>query len=342
MFVLYGANSLVFGRLGYVGRDLQEDSVTMWPTRRRVAVGLWLGAMVTYVGMVGIPFDRATQLLMLISAAVAFSVGTPARTTRVFADWIPFAALLYGYDYSRGAADRLGIAIHVTPVFITERTLFGWLCGGKIPSVCLQQHLYVPSHAQWWEALVTIVYCSHFVAPWVILGVLYVRNRVEWGRFARRLLTVSMAALVTYCAYPAAPPWFAAKIGLSDPLLRISTRGFQVLHLPIAGEWLSLGQGVVNKFAAVPSLHAGMTVTIAAYFWPRASRRLRSFLVVYVLGMAFALVYSGEHYVIDALLGWGYAIAVEAGVRAWERRRDVLTEPTEHAVAPAEQAVASV
>jgi membrane-associated phospholipid phosphatase len=36
--------------------------------------------------------------------------------------------------------------------------------------------------------------------------------------------------------------------------------------------------------------------------------------------MAFTLVYSGEHYVSDILLGWLYAAAVIAAV-AWVRRR---------------------
>ncbi|MDQ3103787.1 MAG: hypothetical protein M3Q87_00935 [Actinomycetota bacterium] len=39
-------------------------------------------------------------------------------------------------------------------------------------------------------------------------------------------------------------------------------------------------------------------------------------LVAYVLGMTFALVVSGEHYVIDALLGWGYVAGAPVG---WDR-----------------------
>ena len=43
-------------------------------------------------------------------------------------------------------------------------------------------------------------------------------------------------------------------------------------------------------------------------------------LVAYVLAMAFTLVYTGEHYVADIVIGWLYAAAVVAGV-AWARRR---------------------
>jgi membrane-associated phospholipid phosphatase len=40
----------------------------------------------------------------------------------------------------------------------------------------------------------------------------------------------------------------------------------------------------------------------------------------YVLAMAWTLVYGGEHYVFDVLLGWIYAVSVYFGVR-WVRAR---------------------
>jgi membrane-associated phospholipid phosphatase len=39
--------------------------------------------------------------------------------------------------------------------------------------------------------------------------------------------------------------------------------------------------------------------------------------------MGFTLVWSGEHYVVDVVLGWLYAAAAVAGVHWWEQRRDV-------------------
>ena len=55
------------------------------------------------------------------------------------------------------------------------------------------------------------------------------------------------------------------------------------------------------------------------FFWG-AGRWARAGLIAYVLAMAFTLVYAGEHYVADILIGWLYAAAVVAGV-AWARRR---------------------
>lgn len=274
-----------------------------------------------YVLWQGIPFDRATQLLLILTGALAFSVGTTTRAVRVFADWVPFFVLLYGYDYSRGAADTFGFKVRVVEIYNIEMSWFGWLFNGQIPTVWLQQKLYDPNQIAWWESLVALVYVSHFVVPWALVGVLYVKNRELWAKFARRVITVSFAALVTYILLPAAPPWYAAKEGIGEPVARIATRGWEIIGLPIAGQIISLGQGVVNQVAAIPSLHAGMAVTISLFFWAQAGFKLRTFFVLYVTLMTFALVYGGEHYIFDAVLGLGYALAVEFGSRAWESRR---------------------
>ena len=298
-----------------------------WPRTRQIAVTIWATLAVSYVLWQGVPFDRATQLLLIITAALAFSVGSATKSWRVFADWIPFFVLLYGYDYSRGAADSFGFPVRVEEIYNIELAWFGGLFDGKIPTVYLQQHLYNPNQIAWWESLVALVYVSHFVVPWAIVGMLYVRDRMEWARFARRVIVISFAALLTYIFVPAAPPWYASQQGLCEEIVRIATRGWAVLGVPIAGQLITLGQGVVNQVAAIPSLHAGMAVTISLFFWPRAGRAIRIFLVVYVSLMVFALVFGGEHYVFDALLGAIYAAVVEFGCRIWERRKSSVFAP---------------
>ena len=292
-----------------------------WPRERKFAVAIWVTLAAGYVIWQGIPFDRATQLLMIVTASLAFAVGTTTKAARVFADWVPFFLLLYGYDYSRGAADTFGFKVRVEEIYNIELSWFGWLFNGQIPTVWLQQNLYNPNQVAWWESLVALVYVSHFVVPWALVGILYIKNRALWAMFARRVITISFASLVTYLLVPAAPPWYAAKEGIGEPVARIATRGWEIIGLPIAGQIISLGQGVVNQVAAIPSLHAGMAVTISLFFWARAGLKLRTFFVFYVSLMTFALVFGGEHYIIDAILGLGYALAVEFGSRFWESRR---------------------
>ena len=80
----------------------------------------------------------------------------------------------------------------------------------------------------------------------------------------------------------------------------------------------------------MPSLHAAYTLLIALFLWRLAPRWGRVLLALYPLAMAFALVYTAEHYVSDILVGWAYALfafwAVNrmADARAARRAR---TEP---------------
>ncbi len=292
--------------------------MTEWPIARKYAVGLWIFTVIIYLFTLGIPFDRANQIVLIISAALVFSIGTDRGPLRIFADWIPFFLLLYAYDFSRGAADQFGRKILIAEIYDLELSWFG--ISNQIPTIWLQEKLYNPMQVPLWEALVALVYVSHFFVPWAIIGTLYIRNRDLWKKFARRIIIISLAALATYIALPAAPPWYAAQEGLSEEVFRISTRGWSVIGIPIAGQIIELGQGVVNQVAAIPSLHAGMAILISIFFWNRSKLNLKIFLSLYMLGMVFALVYGGEHYIFDAFLGGVYAVVVHYGCRVWEQR----------------------
>jgi membrane-associated phospholipid phosphatase len=66
---------------------------------------------------------------------------------------------------------------------------------------------------------------------------------------------------------------------------------------------------------------------VALFLWPLANAWWRTALLGYVLLMAVALVYTGEHYVVDVVAGWltaGVAVAVGAAVRRRRPRRRPL------------------
>src|SRR3954469_23643016 len=78
----------------------------------------------------------------------------------------------------------------------------------------------------------------------------------------------------------------------------------------------------------MPSLHAGVAMLVTLFFWPAAGTRWRVALLLYAISMALALVYTGEHYVVEVLAGWlmaGLAFAV-----ACELRRPPSSRRREH------------
>ena len=100
---------------------------------------------------------------------------------------------------------------HITAMIHADTALVGWATGGEMPSVWLQNHLYDPLHAQWYDVAISVVYFSHFVAAPIVAAVLWFRNRTAWLSFVRRWFTLFALGLVTYFVYPAMPPWLAAQ-----------------------------------------------------------------------------------------------------------------------------------
>jgi hypothetical protein len=280
-----------------------------WLRGRHVRQLLWAGLAVCFALTclrTGLPTDRVVLLgWVLAGLALHAAADGLRRVARLLADWLPLALLLLAYDASRGFADGLGAPVHVTEPAAADR----WLAGGALPTVVLQQHW----DAAWWEALAALVYGSHFIVTPLVLGVLWVRDRARWVRYARLVLGLSAAGLVTYVLYPAAPPWLAARDGVIEPVRRLSGAGWEVLGLPRAGALLADSQGQVNQVAAVPSLHTAFAVLVCLVLFPLATRSwMRVGLVAYVLLMPLVLVWSGEHYVVDTLLGALYAAGVVA------------------------------
>jgi membrane-associated phospholipid phosphatase len=130
---------------------------------------------------------------------------------------------------------------------------------------------------------------------------------------------------VTYVLFPAAPPWYAARDGVIGPAIRASARGWIWLHVNHAGNLLSEGQLAANPVAAMPSLHTGFATLIALFLAQRVHSRWRWLFVLYPIAMGCALVYLGEHYVVDVVAGVVYALVIHLLVSRWENRRRRLS-----------------
>ena len=320
---------------------------------RWLAIAVWAAVVVYRTVAYGFAFNRELLLLYICAGLAAASIGQGRRVLYVVRDWLPFALVLLAYDMSRGAATLIGRPT----MWHWQADADRWLFFGTMPTVWLQEHLKLPQ-PPWWEVVLSTVYMSFFVLPYVVAAVLWMRDRDEWKAFVRLFVVLSFAGLLIYTLLPAAPPWAAAKCtsgdvvdGPSGPrcmfgsargvpdggllgsmqtsrdgahgwIERIVGRGWDNLHFHTAASLIDEGQASVNLVAAVPSLHAALTAAVAAFLWRRVARGWRPLLVAYPLVMAFTLVYTAEHYVVDILLGWLLAAVVMTGLRRYEAWRD--------------------
>jgi PAP2 superfamily len=290
----------------------------------RITFATYMTLLGLFIVIRGLPMDRLWQALWIITGITAAMAGRPISDyVRVLRDWSLFFAALLLYDHTRGIADRLGMPLHVSDIAAAEKVMFG----GTVPSTWLQDELYDAAHIHWYDVALSLVYLSHFCTIWIIGAVIYVRSREVWGGYARRTLGLSFAGLLTYILAPAAPPWWAANAGLIGDVERISSRGWTSLGLHDASSALEAAQAGVNRVAALPSLHAAFALLVMFILWSRACAAARGVLALYPLAMGFALVYFGEHYVADVILGWIYVVVVVLLARRYEHRRGPELSP---------------
>ncbi len=216
------------------------------------------------------------------------------------AAWV--SAPLSGQASAAAGTNRLGFGLHVAGPADADRALFG-----VVPSVWLQEHL-VDGSARWYDAAAALVYVTHFVSIPLVTAVVWFALRDRFKAWLGAVLTLTALGVVGYVVYPAAPPWLASDWGEVGAVERISTIGWSALHLDAVGRLTDLAQGGSNPVAAMPSLHAGVALLVALFLWPSVSKLWRVALLAYAVAMAVTLVYTGEHYVIDVLIGWLLAV----------------------------------
>lgn len=249
-----------------------------------------------------------------------------AALAQLLVAWLPLGALLLAYaaaqlinlpigdDVVPGRRNAFGFPLHVAEPAHLDRAVFG-----ALPTAWLQQHLHTGG-ARWYDAVLALVYISHFVVIPAVTAFLWFRVRDRFRPWIVAVLAMTVAGTVTYVVYPMAPPWMADQLGVVDGVSRISDIGWGYLHLDRVGELLARSQGASNPVAAMPSLHAAGAALVLLFCWPSVGPARRILLVSYAAAMGFVLVYSGEHYVVDVVAGWLAAVLGVLVGRLWARR----------------------
>lgn len=243
--------------------------------------------------------------------------------------WSPLSAILVAYWTAQWitapletgdgtGTNRLGATLHVLGPARADEAVFGTL-----PSAWLQARL-VDGTTHGYDAAAALVYVTHFVSIPLLTAVAWFRLRDRFGDWLVAVLTFSFVGIVGYVAYPAVPPWMAAEDGAVGGVRRASDLGWDHLGLGAVGRLVELGQSSSNPVAAMPSLHAGAALLVALFLWPSVGRLARATLLTYAFAMGLTLVYTGEHYVVDVVAGWGVAVVAVLLARA---RRTLTRSP---------------
>jgi membrane-associated phospholipid phosphatase len=283
----------------------------------------WVVGTVLLVVVWGVPTKHDLIFIWLGAGMAAFSL----EVSRVVRDWLPLVGIIFVYDLLRGAADGLMFPARESPQIRIEQALFGT----PVPTVRLQEHFWHGAHhLHWWDYAAWFLHVTHFFVTFLALAIIWVFARERFSRYATMVCVLALTGFATYVLYPAVPPWMAAQHGNLGESNRIVAQVWHQLPISSGGAVFEHGKSYANNVAAMPSLHTAFALLFAMCVWRLVPRYVRPLLALYPVVMSLALVYLGEHYVVDCIAGWIYAIVVFVSVN-WafdaRARRALRLEP---------------
>jgi membrane-associated phospholipid phosphatase len=215
------------------------------------------------------------------------------RKSGRFGLWAAYVVGFILFALLRTTADELGVPIQTEYAVDADRALFG----GAMPQEWLQRHLYDAGVVSLLDRAVVFVIFSYFFVPHIVALVAWRRDRALFSRYCPAVLLTVYFGLVVSFLVPTAPPWLAHRFTDDPPVSRVvaDVLGWNPENVRPEG-----GAGL-NPVAAMPSLHLAVTTLIVIALWRH--RFLRLLAIGYAAAMAFALVYGGEHWVVDELAG---------------------------------------
>jgi membrane-associated phospholipid phosphatase len=184
---------------------------------------------------------------------------------------------------------------------------------GQLPNARLQRALAGLGRRNAIDRALSWVHWVWFFEPHSALAWILARHPEHFARSARQMSAVYDIGCVIYYAVPTAPPWWASEQGYTDEKVRRIMqevgeeewgRAWPVLYDTLGG----------NPWAAMPSLHFA-TSLMAALLLAETGPVEGVAGWTYAGALGFALVYLGEHYLVDLLAGAALVIAVRRGER---------------------------
>jgi PAP2 superfamily len=239
------------------------------------------------------------------SAATLASVqALPQRQTRGRTRWwveaLTIAWLCWVYDAITNLTPlRVHVALtHARDILSVERSL-------HIAPEHALDHWLAGHHTL---ALVVSDYYdnAHFIVTLGLLGYLWWQRADIYRPLRNSLVLVNVIAFVVFWLFPVAPPRMLP--GYVDV----------VAASHAIGSWHTGAlASAANQYAAMPSLHIAWAVWCTVVVWRISTRRwIRALAAVYPFVTAFAVLSTGNHYVLDVLAGLAtlaLAMAAAAG-----------------------------
>ncbi len=215
------------------------------------------------------------------------------------------------YEMPDDESERLAARVKIDYPIAIDRML-GL---GATPTLRLQRAFARPGRIGRFERVLVWCHWLWFMFPHASVAYVLVRRPERLPAAAARMYAVFDIGAVFYWAIPTAPPWWAALQGrLGDgSTMRVRRMmieyGEQFWGSRWAGLYDVLGR---NPFAAMPSLHFA-TSLMGAHLLSEVDPLAGAVGFTYAALLGLALVYLGEHYVVDLIAGAALTEGIRVG-----------------------------
>jgi hypothetical protein len=245
------------------------------------------------------------------TAPLALSVVAPrGRPRQVAVSALNMWAYIATYEMPHDDPGRLARRARVSYPAAADRVL-GL---GVLPTVRLQRAFATPGQVNRFERVLVFCHWIWFAVPHGTLAYILVRRPDKFPGAAARMYAVFDLGASFYWAIPTAPPWWAAAQGRLEDSREVEVRRMMIEYGPVF--WGDLWQPLYsflggNPLAAMPSLHFA-TSLMGAHLLSEVGPLPGAVGWGYAGMLGLALVYLGEHYLIDLIGGAALTEAVRA------------------------------
>lgn len=243
---------------------------------------------------------KSEQIVLIGLFNLMFYISEVSR--RVIIGFSIFIVYWIIFDYMKALPNYLFNDVDIAGIYHLEKSFFGILYDG---SLLTPNEFFYAERKTFLDVMSGVFYLTWVPVPLAFALYLFFKRKEQFLHFSLSFLFINILGFIVYYIHPAAPPWYVQQFGFEfNPVTLGNTAGLARFDSYFGVEiFKSIYAKSSNVFAAMPSLHSSYPVLVVYYGIKNRLGAVNILFSVIMVGIWFAAVYSGHHYLLDVLAG---------------------------------------
>lgn len=243
---------------------------------------------------------KSEQIVLIVLFNLMFYISQVSR--RVIIGFSIFIVYWIIFDYMKALPNYLFNDVDIAGIYHLEKSFFGILYDG---SLLTPNEFFYAERKTFLDVMSGVFYLTWVPVPLAFALYLFFKRKEQFLHFSLSFLFINILGFIVYYIHPAAPPWYVQQFGFEfNPVTLGNTAGLARFDSYFGVEiFKSIYAKSSNVFAAMPSLHSSYPVLVVYYGIKNRLGAVNILFSVIMVGIWFAAVYSGHHYLLDVLAG---------------------------------------